>query len=92
MLKIECETLIVSSYDGGVGWSIAIDGEIYSRYSTEKMDDNNPIKMLFRAYYGRPYNYNVEDILNKHFEYKTLIECIDGDIEILHKEKVDDTN
>lgn len=82
MSKIKCETLIVSSYDGGVYWSIAIDDKIYNRYNTEKMDDNNPIKMLFGAYYGRPYNYNVEDILNKYFEYKTLIECIDGDIEI----------
>lgn len=92
MLKIKCKTLIVSSYDSGFCWSVSIDGQVYNRYDTEKMDDKNPIKMLFESYYGYPYNYDIEYVLKNYFKYKTLIECIDGNIKISHKEKYDDSN
>lgn len=84
MNKIKADTIIISNYDHAYYWSIYLDGKIYTRKDIESIKEDNPIKHLFNAYSN--WNFiNIEDILSKYFEYKTLIECDDGFIEIKEK-------
>lgn len=51
MDKIKCNTLIISNYDGGHNFSVAIDGKIYEREYIEDLEKENVLNLLHDIYY-----------------------------------------
>ena len=73
--------IILSNYDSGYRFSIAIDDKIYTRYEIEQMEYFDPIKQIYNSitqyrYKGKSY----KELIKQFYVVDEIIFCEDGDI------------
>ena len=83
MTKTDMKILIISIYDGAVGFSVYDNGKIYDRDEIEESEDGNHkfYELFILAYHYK----KIRDLIEKDFinDYDKIFICEDGDVEVV---------
>lgn len=78
------DTIILSNYDGGYYWSLAIDERMYSCVENRNNKFLNEIDYLINSCLNSNKVEKAIDLIRKNYKFNKLIYCENGGIDIYY--------